>query len=255
MTFKVYIPARYASSRLPGKPLLQIAGKSLLQRVYDNALNSGATEVVIATDDERIASAAIGFGATVAMTDPALASGTDRIAAAVRQRDEPADSVIVNVQSDEPELPAVVIRQVAAMIRGDRGIDIATVCEPIETPADLDDPNIVKVTRDDAGNALYFSRAKIPFPRSIESATEGEGLLNALATYRRHVGIYAYTAGYLARFVALEPAAIERLECLEQLRALANGHTIAVHDASADCGLGIDTPADLERARQLFGAR
>jgi 3-deoxy-manno-octulosonate cytidylyltransferase (CMP-KDO synthetase) len=240
MTFKVYIPARYASSRLPGKPLLEVGGKSILQHVYDNARASGAAEVVIATDDERIANAAAAFGGTVAMTSSAHISGTDRIAEAVAARGEAERTVIVNVQGDEPLLPAAVISQVAALIGAGDDIDIATICEPVEDPAAVTNPNIVKVVRGAGDRALYFSRAPIPYTR--------DGDIN-VAHYRRHVGIYAYRAGYLRRFVALPACELEQTECLEQLRALAHNAVVVAGDAVAHCGIGIDTPADFEQFR------
>ena len=240
MTFKVYIPARYASSRLPGKPLLEVGGKTILQHVYDNACASGADEVVIATDDERIANAAAAFGGAVALTSSAHPSGTDRIAEAVAARGEADETIIVNVQGDEPLLPAAVIGQVAALIMASEDIDIATICEPIDKVAAVTNPNIVKVVRGAGDRALYFSRSPIPYTR--------DGEIN-VAHYRRHVGIYAYRAGYLRRFVAMPPSLIEQTECLEQLRALANNATVVAGDAAQDCGIGVDTPADFEQLR------
>jgi 3-deoxy-manno-octulosonate cytidylyltransferase (CMP-KDO synthetase) len=246
MTFKVYIPARYGATRLPGKPLLEIHGKPLIQHVYERAVASGAVEVVIATDDERIAAAARAFGATACMTAPALPSGSDRIAAAARQRGEPEDQVIVNVQGDEPRMPAAVIRQVA-LLAAEPGCDIATVCEPLAA-VHLFDPNVVKVVRDDRRRALYFSRATIPWSRDEFAA--GQTDTAHLALYRRHVGIYAYRVGFLARFVATPPGELERVESLEQLRALGFGARIIAADALEPCGIGVDTPADLQRLRE-----
>jgi 3-deoxy-manno-octulosonate cytidylyltransferase (CMP-KDO synthetase) len=246
MSFKVYIPARYAATRLPGKPLLEIDGKPLIQHVYERAVASGAAEVVIATDDERIASVARAFGATACMTSADLASGSDRIAAAARARGEAADQVIVNVQGDEPRMPAAVIRQVARLAL-DAECDIATVCEPL-ADEQLFDTNVVKVVRDDSQRALYFSRATIPWSRD-EFAQGGQHTAQ-LALYRRHVGIYAYRVGFLARFVASPASALERLESLEQLRALGFGARIIAADALEACGIGVDTPADLERLRR-----
>ena len=240
MTFKVYIPARYASTRLPGKLLLEVGGKSILRHVYDNACASGAAEVVIATDDDRIAAAAAAFGGAVALTSSAHPSGTDRIAEAVAARGEADSTIIVNVQGDEPLLPAAVIGQVAALIDADDAIDVATICEPVDDPAAVTDPNIVKVVRAVGDRALYFSRAPIPFTR--------DGDIDVVH-YRRHVGIYAYRAGYLRRFVALPPSALEQTERLEQLRALAHNAVVVAGDAVADCGIGVDTPADFERLR------
>lgn len=246
MSFKVYIPARYAATRLPGKPLLEIHGKPLIQHVYERAMASGAAEVVIATDDERIARAARAFGATACMTSPDLPSGSDRIAAAARARGEAEQQVIVNVQGDEPRMPAAVIRQVATLAE-DPAWDIATVCEPLAAEQ-LFDTNVVKVVRDDNQRALYFSRAAIPWSR--DEFADGGRHTAQLARYRRHVGIYAYRVGFLARFVATPPGELERLESLEQLRALGFGARVVVADALAPCGLGVDTPADLERLRQ-----
>jgi len=238
--FKVYIPARYAAARLPGKPLLMIAGKPLIEHVFERARASGADEVVIATDDERIAAAARAFGASVCLTDPALPSGTDRIAAAARARGEDARQIIVNLQGDEPRMPAAVIRQVAELVAA--GADMASVCEPL-APTQLFDPNVVKVVRDDHGRALYFSRATIPWSRD-EFADGGRSSLQ-LGAWRRHVGLYGYRADFLARFVAAPPAQLEQIERLEQLRALAFGACVVVPDAVAECGTGIDTPADV----------
>lgn len=244
MNFHVYIPARYGASRLPGKPLLEFDGKPLVRHVWERAMASGAASVVIATDDTRIASAARAFGASVEMTDPALPSGTDRIAAACAARGLAADAVVVNVQGDEPHMPSAVIEQVASVVAAG-GCDMASVCEPLEE-SQVFDTNVVKVVRDDDGRALYFSRAAIPWDRDRYARERTVGALDA---YRRHVGIYGYRVGFLARFVTLPPARIEQLEALEQLRALAAGAVIRVPDAVAPCGRGVDTPADLERLR------
>lgn len=246
MKFKVYIPARYASKRLPGKPLLSIGGKPMIQHVYENALASGANEVVIATDDERIAVVAEGFGAAVARTRRGHVSGTDRIAEAVAARGEGDAAIIVNVQGDEPELPGSVIRQVAGLIESNDGADIASVCEPILEASAIDDPNIVKVVRAVDHRALYFSRQAIPHAR--------EGRAAARAHYRRHVGIYAYRVAYLRRFVDTPPAELEQIESLEQLRALAGNAVIIVADAVAECGVGVDTRADFDRLVERWGA-
>ena len=246
MTFKVYIPARYGATRLPGKPLLEIDNKPLIQHVFERAMASGAAEVVIATDDERIATVARDFGATVSMTSPALPSGTDRIAAAARARGEADELVIVNLQGDEPRMPAAVIRQVA-LLAEEATCDVATVCEPL-APAQLFDPNVVKVVRDQQQRALYFSRATIPWSRD-EFAAGGRATAH-IALYRRHVGIYAYRVGFLARFVASPPGELEQREGLEQLRALGFGARVMVADALEPCGIGVDTPADLERLRR-----
>lgn len=246
MKFKVYIPARYGSTRLPGKPLMIVAGKPLIQHVYERAQASGAVEVIVATDDDRIAEAARKFDAPVCLTSPAHLSGTDRIAEAVRSRGDAANTVIVNLQGDEPTMPAVVIQQVAALV-GKPDVDIGTVCEPFVSELDWRDPNQVKVVRAANDRALYFSRAPIPYPRDAIEREWTPGL------HRRHIGIYAYTVEYLLRFVAFAPGELEMTEKLEQLRALAHGATIAVPDAAALSGIGIDTRADLERWRDAFG--
>jgi 3-deoxy-manno-octulosonate cytidylyltransferase (CMP-KDO synthetase) len=245
MPFKVYIPARYASTRLPGKALLMVRGKPIIEHVFDNACASGAEAVVIATDDSRIAETAIRFGAIVANTRSTHESGTDRIAEAVANRGEAEDTIIVNVQGDEPLLPGSVIRQVGAILESNANADIASVCEPISSERDVNDPNIVKVVRTAEQRALYFSRAAIPFLRDSRSTTFSE--------YRRHVGIYAYRASYLKQFVATPVAELERLEKLEQLRALANGAVIIVADAVANCGVGVDTQADYDRLLERWG--
>jgi 3-deoxy-manno-octulosonate cytidylyltransferase (CMP-KDO synthetase) len=239
--FKVYIPARYASTRLPGKPLIVVHAKPLIQHVYERACASGASAVVIATDDERIADTARGFNAEVCMTSSAHLSGTDRIAEAVRTRGEAKDTIIVNLQGDEPNMPASVIRQVAALVKN-RKTDMGTVCEPFEREADWRDANQVKVVRGENDRALYFSRAPIPYSRDAADSGWAPDL-----QFRRHVGIYSYTVGYLLQLIELPPHSLELREKLEQLRALAHGATIAAPDAVAHCGVGIDTPADLER--------
>ncbi len=248
MKFKVYIPARFASTRLPGKMLRLIAGKPMLQHVYERAGQSGAMEVVIATDDERIARVAQGFGAQVCMTSVLHESGTDRIAEAVATRQEAADAVIVNLQGDEPSMPPAVIRQIAKLVADVNNVEIATVCEPLTTEVDWRDPNQVKVLRDANDRALYFSRAPLPFSR------EPLGQWRGGRDYRRHVGLYAYRVAYLRHFVALPPHPLELAERLEQLRALADGARIQVPDALAVCGVGIDTPADLARVEAEFRA-
>jgi len=244
VSFKVYIPARHASSRLPGKVLLPIGGRPMLALVIERAQASGAREVVVAADDERIARVAEASGAAVCLTDPALPSGTDRIAAAAAARGEAPQQIIVNLQGDEPFMPAAVIAQVARLLEGADAPDIATVCEPLAAQEDWENPNIVKVARADDGRALYFSRAPIPCLR--------DGRWAPGPLFRRHVGLYAYTVGFLQRYVAWPPAPLEEAERLEQLRALAAGARILVPDAVAACGLGVDTAEDLARAAAVL---
>jgi 3-deoxy-manno-octulosonate cytidylyltransferase (CMP-KDO synthetase) len=234
--FRIAIPARYASTRFPGKPLAMIAGRTMLEHVWQRACEAGADEVVVATDDDRIASAAEGFGARVCMTRADHASGTDRLAEVASLRAWAEDDIVVNLQGDEPLTPPVVLRQVAEDLAGCADAAMSTLAVPLEDAGALDEPNVVKVVTDRAGYALYFSRAPIPYPRDP-----------AAAAARRHLGIYAYRAGFLGRFAGLEPAPIERAEQLEQLRALWHGHRIHVGDAAVVPAAGVDAPEDLER--------
>jgi 3-deoxy-manno-octulosonate cytidylyltransferase (CMP-KDO synthetase) len=250
--FRVVIPARYGSVRLPGKALLPIAGKPMVQWVYERARATGAAEVLIATDDARIAAAARAFGAEAVMTAVTHASGTDRIAAVAAARRWAAGDVVVNLQGDEPLMPAALVRQVAQLLAAAADADIATLAGPISSVAELLDTNVVKVVSDAAGRALYFSRAPIPWNRAaaagaLASQTDASGA-------RRHIGIYAYRVSALARLAALPPAALEMREKLEQLRALENGFTIRVADACAAPGPDVNTAADLERVAALIGA-
>lgn len=254
MSFYVVIPARYASSRLPGKPLEHIAGKPMIQHVYERASESRAEAVIIATDDPRIQVAAESFGARVCMTSAQHQSGTDRLQEVAAALGLPEDAIVVNVQGDEPLIPAKVINQVADNLSQDDQASIATLCEPIESLKDFKDPNIVKVVTDHCGHALYFSRAPIPWPRDAfaqASAQEQEPSLKNIPA-RRHIGIYAYRVGLLHRFVGWPQAPLEQLESLEQLRALWQGDQIHVAEACAPVPGGVDTPEDLERVRQHF---
>ena len=220
MTFRVVIPARYASTRLPGKPLLTIAGRPMVEHVWRRACQSGATEVLIATDDERIEAAGRAFGANVIMTSPAHPSGSDRLAEVVGRVGWNEDEIVVNVQGDEPLLPPANVAQVAALLEKDPDTALATLMTPLTEPADFEDPNVVKVVSDCRGRALYFSRAPIPWPRDGRPPA-GERLA------WRHIGLYAYRVGALKRLAALPPTALELTEKLEQLRALENGMAIA----------------------------
>ena len=241
--FVVVIPARYASTRLPGKALLELHGKPMLQHVYERGTESGAREVVIATDDERIADAAESFGATVCMTGDQHRSGTERIAQVADLLDWPDEQVVVNLQGDEPGMPAALLDQCAALL-DDESADIATLASPFLTQQDFENPNCVKVIRDVRGHAIYFSRAAIPYARD-----EG-GEERAAGAALHHHGIYAYRCGVLRKLVAAPPSDLEVCEQLEQLRALSLGMTIAVGVPSVRPGTGIDTPEDLERAKQ-----
>ncbi len=245
--FRVVIPARYASSRLPGKPLLDIAGKPMIQWVYERAVASGAADVVIATDDERIRSAAEGFGARVCMTSPHHQSGTDRLAETAAQLGCSDEEIIVNVQGDEPLMPPENVRQVAENLAAHPDAPMATLCERIRDAAELFDPHAVKVVFDRAGYALYFSRAAIPWDRDAFSVTTAE--LPARSDHYRHIGIYAYRAGFLRTYVEWAPCPLEQMESLEQLRVLWQGERIHVAPARVHPPAGVDTERDLERVR------
>ena len=245
--FVVVIPARFASTRLPGKALLDIHGKPMLQHVWERGTQSGASEVIIATDDERIADAAESFGATVCMTGDQHRSGTERIAEVADLLDWPDNRVVVNLQGDEPGMPASLLDQCAALL-DDTAVDIATLASPFLAQEDFENPNCVKVICDVRGHAIYFSRAAIPYPRDTGSKERAAGA--AL----HHHGIYAYRCGVLRELVAAAPSDLEVCEQLEQLRALSLGMTIAVGVPPVRPGTGIDTPEDLERAqREMAG--
>lgn len=239
--FAVVIPSRYASSRLPGKPLREINGKTMLQHVYERGCESEASQVVIATDDKRIADVAGSFGATVCMTDDQHRSGTDRIAEVCDLLDWDDEKIVVNLQGDEPSMPAALINQCADLL-ADAAADIATLASPFLSQDDFDNPNCVKVIRDTNEHAIYFSRATIPYARSDEHIDM------ALETALHHHGIYAYRCGVLRRLVAAAPSALEISEQLEQLRALSLGMTIVVGIPPQRPGAGVDTEDDLERA-------
>lgn len=241
MDFIVVIPARYASVRLPGKPLRDINGKPMLQHVWERGNQSSAAEVVIATDDPRIADAADGFGATVCMTGDHHGSGTERIAEVADIMDWHDEQVVVNLQGDEPTMPAALIDQCAGLL-GDSTADIATLASPLQSAEDFANPNFVKVIRDVNDHAIYFSRAAIPFARDPGSEAR------AVGAALHHHGIYAYRCGVLRRFVASERTDIEICEQLEQLRALSLGMTIVVGVPPTRPGAGVDTEADLLRA-------
>ncbi len=239
--FVVVIPARYASTRLPAKALREMHGKPMIQHVYERGSESAATEVVIATDDQRIADAAEAFGAVVCMTGDQHQSGTERIAEVADLLDWPDDQVVVNLQGDEPTMPASLINQCAALL-DDATADIATLASPFLTQDDFRNPNCVKVVRDAKNHAIYFSRATVPYPRDDGSDERAAGA--AL----HHHGIYAYRCGVLRQFVAANPSELEVCEQLEQLRALSLGMTIAVGIPAERPGAGVDTEDDLKRA-------
>jgi 3-deoxy-manno-octulosonate cytidylyltransferase (CMP-KDO synthetase) len=248
--FRVVIPARYASARLPGKPLVAIGGKPMVQWVYERACGSRASEVVIATDDLLIVSAAHSFGAEAFMTAPTHQSGTDRIAEVARLQQWAESDIIVNVQGDEPLIPPALIDQVAALLESNPSAQIATLATPLKSLAEFMDPNAVKVVTDGVGRALYFSRAPIPWSR--DSAPAGLVSQKSFSGARRHVGIYGYRVGALLRLAALEPTPLEQLERLEQLRALENGLEIRVADSVEVPGPDVNTAGDLERVSYLL---
>jgi 3-deoxy-manno-octulosonate cytidylyltransferase (CMP-KDO synthetase) len=252
VSFTVLIPARFASTRLPGKPLLDIAGKPMVVRVAERAQASGADRVLIATDDERVREAAAQHGVDVVMTRGNHATGTDRLAEAAIQLHLDDRTIVVNVQGDEPLLEPSLIRGVADELRAHADASMATACHAIADAEEAFNANVVKVVLDHAGYALYFSRATIPWARDAFAVTHNK-LPLGVPLYR-HYGLYAYRVGFLRHFPTLPPAQIERFEALEQLRALWHGHRIAVLITKGTPAPGVDTPADLERVRALYAA-
>ena len=248
--FSIVIPARHASSRFPGKPLAIIAGKPMLQWVHERARATAARDVIVATDDARIAAAAGSFGARVVMTSADHASGTDRIAEVVATLGWPDDTIVVNLQGDEPLMPVALLQQVASALAAHPSAAIATLAAPITRLEEFLDTNVVKVVLDQAGRALYFSRAPIPWTR--DAAPDGLASQTAFEGARRHLGLYAYRVGALRQLAAWPPAALEDRERLEQLRALAHGLEIRVVDAAERPGPDVNSPADLPRVAALL---
>ena len=246
----IVIPARYASTRLPGKPLLDIAGKPMVVRVAEQARLSGIARVVIATDHDGIAQASRAHGIEVITTRADHATGTDRLAEVATKLALPDDEIVVNVQGDEPLIEPNLVRAVADLLRAKPGAAIATACHPITTDDEAFNSNIVKVVLDCDGMALYFSRSTIPHARDAFAQT-AKAIPASLPLYR-HIGLYAYRAGFLRRFPTLEAPAIERFEALEQLRALWHGYKIAVLVSEGAPAPGVDTAGDLARVRSLF---
>ena len=257
--FKIVIPARHASTRLPGKPLLDIAGKPMVAHVVERAIASGAAEVWVATDSQAIADAVAAYGYNVCLTSPEHATGTDRIAEVVAQRGWRDDEIIVNVQGDEPLIAPQLICEVAQHLEDHPQAAISTACHAIFDRETLLNPNVVKVVADRQGYALYFSRAPIPYARDAWAnssphsslLTPNSSLPQGLKAYR-HIGIYAYRAAFLKDYGRLEPASIEQFEALEQLRALWHGYKISVVETGNAPEAGVDTPEDLERVRRLM---
>ena len=245
MDYAVVIPARYDAVRLPGKPLADIGGRPMIQWVHEAAAAGGAAEVIVATDDERIVEACARFGARAEMTATAHASGTDRIAEVVRRLGWPDERVVVNVQGDEPLLPPALVSQVASLLAEDSHAGMATLVTPIVHGDEWDDPNVVKVVTDRDSRAMYFSRARIPWPRGGTQA----------AAAMRHVGLYAYRVWALQKFTAAPPCGLELQERLEQLRALWLGVGIRVAPACEDPPRGVDTERDLIAVRRQLAQR
>lgn len=243
----IIIPARYASTRLPGKPLLDIGGQPMIVRVVERARQSGAERVVVATDDERIRSAVVDFGAEAVMTRPDHASGTDRLAETIALLGLDDDAIVVNLQGDEPLMPPRLIREVADLLAARPAAVMATACHAITHREDFLNPNVVKVVTDHEGHALYFSRAPIPWPRDAML-----GKSSAPIKAFRHIGLYAYRAGFVARYADWPACPLETTESLEQLRVLWHGEKIAVVEADEAPAAGVDTPEDLERVRKYF---
>ncbi|HEV7166183.1 MAG TPA: 3-deoxy-manno-octulosonate cytidylyltransferase [Gammaproteobacteria bacterium] len=253
MRFTVVIPARYAAQRLPGKPLVDLHGRPLILHVCQRAQSSGAAQVIVATDDERVRAACAAAGVDAQMTGTQHASGTDRIAEVAEQRGWADDEIVVNLQGDEPLMPPADIEQAASLLNSHTGADISTLCTPIHDLEEFLNPNVVKVAADRTGRAMYFSRAPIPWNRAgaaagIASQRQHQGAL-------RHIGIYGYRVGALKRLAAAPPSELEQLEKLEQLRALWLGMTIAVDVARQMPGPSVDTPEDLARISALMQGR
>ena len=271
MDFIVVIPARYGSTRFPGKPLALINGKPMIQHVVERSLEAGASKVIVATDDERIANVVKGFGADVCMTRSDHESGTTRIAEVLTANSISDDTIVINVQGDEPFIPSENIQQVAQNLFANKDMPMGTLAYPISEAEDIFNANVVKVLSDKNNRAIYFSRAPIPFDRDIFAAQkerlaglfsgntnkvdeEQEGVLsiNDLAsTYLRHIGIYGYRAGFVKQYSQLEPTQLEQTESLEQLRVLWHGYAIHIDVAVSAPPHGVDTPDDLEKLNKL----
>jgi 3-deoxy-manno-octulosonate cytidylyltransferase (CMP-KDO synthetase) len=252
VTFSILIPARYRSTRLEGKPLRVIAGKPLIEHVHDRAVASGAEAVFIATDDPRIEAVARGFGARVCMTSRDHPSGTDRIAEAIDKLGIDDDRIVVNLQGDEPLIPVSALRQVAQNLADHADAVAATLCEPLHSADLLFDPHVVKVVTDRNGFALYFTRAAVPWDR--EAFVEKPPALPDVPGHYRHIGLYAYRAGFLRAFVGWPPCKLEQTEALEQLRILWYGHKIHVAQAVEPCPAGVDRESDVARLEALLAS-
>lgn len=250
--FRIVIPARYASTRLPAKPLADICGKPMIVRVLERVRDAGASETWVATDHEGVRDAVQAAGGAVVMTRPDHPSGTDRLAEVALARGWADEDIVVNVQGDEPLIDPAIVAAVAEALAQDAEAAIATAAHAIHDPAEVFNPNVVKVVCDAAGRALYFSRAPIPWARDAWGG--GERGLPAGLPVLRHVGLYAYRVGFLRRYAALAPSPLEHWEALEQLRALWHGHRIRVLELDQAPAAGVDTQEDLERVRAIFAA-
>ncbi|MDH5572768.1 MAG: 3-deoxy-manno-octulosonate cytidylyltransferase [Gammaproteobacteria bacterium] len=251
MAFRIVIPARYASVRLPGKPLREIGGKPMLQHVYEKACCSSADEIIIATDDQRIYDIASTFANKVCMTSDQHTSGTERLAEVAQQYNFADNDIIVNLQGDEPLMPESCIEQVADALHQNKEAQIATLCTAIDSIEDVFDPNIVKVVRDSKDFALYFSRAPIPWYRGKFDQTPAQMPDEAHLHYR-HIGLYAYRAAYIRNYINSDKTLLENAESLEQLRALWHGDRIIVPVANDIPGPGVDTEEDLQKVSVLI---
>ncbi|MFZ7200489.1 3-deoxy-manno-octulosonate cytidylyltransferase [Avibacterium avium] len=252
-TFTVIIPARFASSRLPGKPLADIAGKPMIAHVWQKAQQSGASRVVVATDNQAVAQAVQAFGGEVCMTSEHHNSGTERLAEVVEKLALADDEIVVNIQGDEPLIPPVIVQQVADNL-AKNGVKMATLAVPLNDAEELFNPNVVKAVADQSGNVLYFSRAPIPWNRDQFAGLSDEQKTQLVlqSQYLRHIGIYAYRAGFIKQYVQWQPSALENIESLEQLRVLWYGEKIHIDLAKEVPAVGVDTPEDLEKVRAIL---
>lgn len=250
MGFHIVIPARFASTRLPAKPLADICGKPMIVRVVERVACCGADETWVATDSEAVRDVVVAAGHRAMMTRPDHPSGTDRLGEVVAARGWSAETIVVNVQGDEPLIDPALVSSVAGLLRQDMAASIATASHAIRDAAEFFNPNVVKVVTASDGSALYFSRAPIPYARDDFARTRD--VLPAGVPAQRHIGLYAYRAGFLSKYASLAPVPLERFEALEQLRALAHGFRIRVLVAENAPEAGVDTPEDLERVRRRF---
>jgi len=253
MSFQIVIPARYASGRLPGKPLRKIAGKPMIAHVIDNALQSDAERIIVATDDARIMEAAAGFPVECCMTSEQHNSGTERIHEVIEKFDLPDETIIVNMQGDEPLMPGACLNQVGHALAQDSDVEMATLSTPVETVEELFDWNVIKLVRDHDDNAIYFSRAPIPWDR--EAFRESPPVLDDFSHFHRHIGLYAYRAGFVKQYIEWGNCALERIESLEQLRVLYHGRKIKVVTATQVPGPGVNTEEELQRVEEILLAQ